>query len=63
MTLGDDATFAKSLNKYKNVHVRVSIKGCNPVEFHRLTGARSSAYELPFRALQHLIEAGVSCVS
>jgi len=53
--------FAKSLTKYKNLHVRVSIKGCNPEEFHLLTGARSSAYELPFRALQHLIEAGVSC--
>ena len=61
MTLGDDAMFAKSLTKYKNLHVRVSIKGCNPEEFHRLTGARASAYELPFRALQHLIEAGVSC--
>ena len=57
MTLGDDAMFAKSLTKYKNLHVRVSIKGCNPEEFHRITGARSSAYELPFRALQHLIDA------
>ena len=39
----------------------MSIKACNPVEFHRLTGARPSAYQLPFRALQHLIKAGVSC--
>jgi uncharacterized Fe-S cluster-containing radical SAM superfamily protein len=46
MTLGDDAMFAKSLTKYKNLHVRVSIKGCNPEEFHRLTGAWASAYEL-----------------
>ena len=61
MTLGDDATFAKSLTKYKNLHVRVSIKGCNPAEFHRLTGARASAYDLPFKALQHLIGEGVSC--
>ena len=61
MTLGDDATVAKSLTKYKNLHVRVSIKGCNPAEFHRLTGARASAYELPFKALQHLIGEGVSC--
>ena len=61
MTLGDDPAFAKSLARYKNLHVRVSIKGCNPEEFHRLTGARASAYELPFKALQHLIDAGVSC--
>ena len=61
MTLGDDRGFAASLSKYKNLHVRVSIKGCNEDEFHRLTGARASAYDLPFRALQHLIDAGVSC--
>ena len=61
MTLGDDKEFAESLAKYKNLHVRVSIKGCNEDEFHRLTGARASAYELPFKALQHLIDAGVSC--
>ena len=61
MTLGDDKEFAESLAKYKNLHVRVSIKGCNEDEFHRLTGARASAYELPFKALQPLIDAGVSC--
>ena len=41
--------------------MRVSIKGCNQEEFHRLTGARKSAYELPFKALRYLIDAGVSC--
>ena len=41
--------------------MRVSIKGCNEDEFHRLTGARKSAYQLPFRALKNLIDAGVSC--
>jgi uncharacterized Fe-S cluster-containing radical SAM superfamily protein len=61
MTLGDDPAFAKSLASYKNLHVRVSIKGCNPDEFHRLTGARASAYDLPFKALKYLIDAGVSC--
>ena len=61
MTLGDDKEFAESLRKYKNLHVRVSMKGCNPEEFHRLTGARRSAYELPFNAMRHLIDAGVSC--
>lgn len=61
MTLGHDRAFAESLSKYQNLHVRVSIKGCNPDEFHRLTGARRSAYELPFKAMRHLIDAGVSC--
>ena len=61
MTLGHDAVFAQSLTKYNNLHVRLSIKGCNPDEFHRLTGARKSAYQLPFKALKYLIDAGVSC--
>jgi len=61
MTLGDDPEFASSLARFKNLHVRVSIKGCNEDEFHRLTGARKSSYELPFKAMSHLIEAKVSC--
>jgi len=61
MTLGDDPEFASSLARFKNLHVRVSIKGCNEDEFHRLTGARKSAYELPFKAMSHLIDAKVSC--
>ena len=61
MTLGADPEFAQQLARYKNLHVRVSLKGANEDEYHTLTGARRSSYALPFRALQHLIEAGVSC--
>jgi len=49
MTLGADAEFARQLARFRNLHVRVSIKGTNPDEYHRLTGARPSSYELPFR--------------
>ena len=41
--------------------MRVSIKGCNRDELHRLTGARRSTYELPFEALRSLIAEGISC--
>jgi uncharacterized Fe-S cluster-containing radical SAM superfamily protein len=41
--------------------VRVSIKGDNPEQYHELTGAHPDSYELPYRALGHLIDAGVSC--
>ena len=61
MTLGNDPEFAKSLARFKNLHVRVSIKGTSPAEFHKLTNAIPSSYELPFKALKHLIEANVSC--
>ena len=61
MTLGDDPEFAQALAKYKRLHVRVSIKGTSEEEYHELTGAMPSSYRLPFLALGHLIDAGVSC--
>lgn len=61
MTLGADPEFALQLSKYRQLHVRVSIKGCDEDEFHRLTGAQRAAYALPFQALDNLIRAQVSC--
>jgi len=61
MTLGNDMAFAEKLAPYKNLHVRVSIKGTSQEEYHKLTDAIPESYELPFRALKHLINAGVSC--
>jgi uncharacterized Fe-S cluster-containing radical SAM superfamily protein len=61
MILGNDKEYAQALAKYKRLHVRVSIKGDNPDLFHELTGAHPDSYELPFRALIHLIDFGVSC--
>ena len=60
MTLSD-AEFAQQLARFSNLHVRVSIKGTNPDEYARLTGAIPSSYELPYHALKNLIDAGVSC--
>ena len=61
MTIGHDAEFAKELSRFCNLHVRVSIKGTNKEEYVRLTGAMSSSYDLPYKALEHLMAAGVSC--
>ena len=61
MTLGNDASFAEQLAAFKNLHVRVSIKGTSQQEYHQLTDALPESYELPFKALKHLIDAGVSC--
>ena len=60
MTLGADVEYCQALGEFKNLHVRVSIKGCNEEEFHTLTGAQKEAYELPYQALKNLIDAGVS---
>ena len=61
MTLGNDKAFAEQLTSYKNLHVRVSIKGTSQEEYHKLTDAIPESYEYPFKALKHLIDAGVSC--
>jgi len=56
-----DESYAESLSKYSFVHVRVSLKGCNEGEFAMLTGANSDGFKLQLKALQNLIDAGVSC--
>ena len=61
MTLGNDPEFCKELSRFKNLHVRVSIKGCSEDEFHTLTSAKKSYYQLPYKALDSLIENKVSC--
>jgi len=61
MTIGHDPDFAKELSRFRNLHVRISIKGTNKQEYVRLTGAMSSSYDLPYKALEHLMAAGVSC--
>jgi uncharacterized Fe-S cluster-containing radical SAM superfamily protein len=61
MTLGHDPDFARQLSKFRNLHVRVSIKGTTKEEYLMLTGASSESYDLPYKALEHLMNAGVSC--
>jgi uncharacterized Fe-S cluster-containing radical SAM superfamily protein len=61
ITLGNDQEYVQALSKYKRLHVRVSIKGDNPVLYNELTGAIPETYELPYTALRYLIDAGVSC--
>jgi uncharacterized Fe-S cluster-containing radical SAM superfamily protein len=56
-----DGSYAASLSKYSFVHVRVSLKGCNAKEFAMLTGAKPYGFTLQLKALQSLVDAGVSC--
>ena len=61
MTIGHDPDFARQLSRFKNLHVRVSIKGATKNEYRKLTGAMSSSYDLPYKALGYLIKEKVSC--
>ncbi len=61
LNIGADPEIARRLARYRRVHVRLSIKGASPAEFHRLTGADPEAYQLAYQGLKALIDAGVSC--
>ncbi|MEM1620025.1 MAG: radical SAM protein [Fervidicoccaceae archaeon] len=57
--IGWDESYASDLARLEGLVVRVSIKGCNPEEFHKLTGARPSAFELQLKALENLVNSGL----
>ncbi|MDH5443563.1 MAG: radical SAM protein [Hadesarchaea archaeon] len=59
--LGADPSYAQALGKFENLHVRVSLKGCDAEQFSHLTGAKLEAFELQLTALRNLLDAGVSC--
>ena len=59
--LGYDSSYTHELSKFKCLHVRVSIKGTCPEEFTTLTGAIPEAFNLQLKALENLLDAGVSC--
>ncbi len=58
--LGADPSYAQAL-KFENLHVRVSLKGCDAEQFSQLTEAKPRAFELQLTALRNLLDAGVSC--
>ena len=60
--LGNDESYVASLVKFRdNLYVRVSLKGCTPEEFSKLTGAESDAYELQVRALEYCTKYKIPC--
>lgn len=59
--IGYDSNYAEQLSRFKNLQVRVSIKGTNPEEFSMLTGAFSEAFDLQLEALKNLFDASVAC--
>ncbi|MBU7014469.1 MAG: radical SAM protein [Theionarchaea archaeon] len=56
-----DGQYARALSQFKNVHVRVSLKGTCEEEFAHLTGCDPNGFRLQLRALQELITHGVPC--
>jgi uncharacterized Fe-S cluster-containing radical SAM superfamily protein len=59
--IGEERDYAKALAKFKNVHVRISLKGTDSEEFSTLTMASPNGFELQLQALRNLVREGVSC--
>jgi uncharacterized Fe-S cluster-containing radical SAM superfamily protein len=58
--LGYDESYTKYLSKFRNLHVRVSLKGSNEEEFSKLTGSEPEGFELQLKALENLEKFRVS---
>ncbi|PIP11755.1 MAG: molybdenum cofactor biosynthesis protein MoaA [bacterium (Candidatus Stahlbacteria) CG23_combo_of_CG06-09_8_20_14_all_40_9] len=58
--LGADRDYVRSLTEVKEkLYVRVSFKAATPEGFTKRTGAIGDYYELPFKALQWLLDEGI----
>ncbi|RLG47650.1 MAG: molybdenum cofactor biosynthesis protein MoaA [Thermoproteota archaeon] len=58
--IGADRSYAEDLSGFSHLHVRVSLKGCSPEEFSRLTGAVPEAFRLQLASLENLARSGAS---
>jgi uncharacterized Fe-S cluster-containing radical SAM superfamily protein len=58
--LGADPDYARQIARFKKVHTRISLKAGIPKAFTRKTGALPESFELPFKGILNLIEAGAS---
>jgi len=57
---GADRSYVRAIGRFERVHVRVSLKAGTPEGFTARTGAVPEAFELPFRAVEALLNEGVS---
>jgi uncharacterized Fe-S cluster-containing radical SAM superfamily protein len=57
---GADAEYARQIARYKKVHTRIALKAGTPEAFTRKTGAIPDSFELPFKGIANLLEAGGS---
>jgi len=58
--IGHDETYARKLSRFKNLYVRVSLKGTTEEEFSRLTGCRPEGFRFQMKAVENLHQAGVA---
>lgn len=59
--IGANQEYANSLANFKNLHVRVSLKGYSESQFSKLTGMDSAGFKLQLKALKNLLNTGCKC--
>lgn len=60
LLIGADRDYARRLGKFASkLYVRVSFKAATPAGFTQRTGAIGEFFELPFKALEYLLEEGI----
>lgn len=57
--IGHDPAYAEMLSRFKNLYVRVCLKGACEEEFSMLTGTVPEAFQLQLQALKNLVYCGV----
>ncbi len=57
--IGHDPAYAAMLSRFKNLYVRVCLKGACEEEFSLLTGAVPEAFQLQLKALENLVHCNV----
>lgn len=60
LLLGHNPEYVNKLKKYNNIHIRVSLKAGTSEGFEKRTGAKGDFYDLPFKAVKYLKQAGLS---
>jgi len=57
---GVDKDYVQKIARFTKPHIRVSIKAGTPEAFTKKTGATPESFELPFKAIEHLLNFGAS---
>lgn len=56
-----DGEYARDLSRFKNLHVRVSLKGSNEKMFSLVTDAKPEFFKFQLEALKNLVDNNISC--
>jgi len=57
---GVDKDYVRALARFEKPHIRVSLKAGTPEAFTKKTGANPESFELPFRAVENLLDCEVN---